>query len=145
MAAMTSYENTQFITGDYFQPRPQGFCLPFFKGKVLDTRLNCASAAHTAEKLSCTPIAHELRKEEKKMCLVSLDDLRFRRSVRNFNLPRGIPRAFNYFGCSRSAEFGGIVPQSGEMKRPVKVSSFEPWVAGENKVRECFWRLTRGN
>ena len=39
----------------------------------------------------------------------------------------------------------GIVPQSGEMKRPVKVSSFEPWVAGENKVRECFWRLTRGN
>ena len=93
---------TQFITGDCFQPRPHGFCLPFFKGKVLDTRLNCfiprrASAAHTAE-LSCTPIAHELRKEEKKMYLVSLDDLRLRRSVRNFNLPpghtQGIPRAY---------------------------------------------------
>ena len=113
MAAMTSYENTQFITGDCFQPRPQGFCLPFFRGKVLDTRLNCfiprrASAVHTAEKLSCAPIPHELRKEENKMYLVSLDDLRFRRSVRNFNLPRGKPRAFNYFECSGSGEFGKL-------------------------------------
>ena len=139
MAAMTSCENTQFITGDCFQPRPRGFCLPFFKGKVLDTRLNCfiplrASAAlqprfsrasatlqprfsHASAALQPrTPLksspalrlfmSYARKRRKCILCLSMTCD--FADQFETSTSPRGIPRAFNYFGCSDSGEFGKL-------------------------------------
>ena len=91
LKARKQVDSAEFIAGDCFQYSlvPRAFASHVLEGKVLGTRFTCFIHAHTAEKLSSTPFPPELRKEEKIMYLVSLTDLLFRRSGRDFNLPPG--------------------------------------------------------